>query len=367
MLKFIWRLIKGLVLLVLLLLVTIALFVQFAPVFGGKPDKLSMKKLAASDHYDGHVFNNLIPTMIATPSDKELSVMDFLSPPGGKNPAEPLPSKLFNKNDFNNGDFVWFGHSTVLMRIDDATIITDPVFYSAAPVSLAVKPFALQVENKISDLPAIDIVLISHDHYDHLDYRAIQEMDAKVKRYLVPLGVKAHLQRWGVADNKIVEMDWYEDESYGSIRFTLTPARHFSGRGFNNRFSTLWGSWVVQSNSLSLFFSGDSGYFEEFKKIGDKFGPFDIAFLEDGAYNQGWDQIHMYPEESVQASIDLHAKVYVPIHWGKFDLAVHRWSEPIVRAKKAARQSNVQLASPVIGEVFTAKTYPQSEWWQSVK
>lgn len=358
---------KGLVLLLLLLLASVALFIQFAPVFGGMPDVASMQKLNASGSYDGEIFKNLVPTTVQTPTDEDLSVFDFISPPANKNPKEPLPSSFFNKNDFNNGDFAWFGHSTVLMRTANINIITDPVFYSAAPVSFVVKPFSLQVKNTIKDLPEIDVVLISHDHYDHLDYRAIKEMDPKVRKYLVPLGVKAHLQRWGVADEKIVELDWYQDASYGAVRFTLTPSRHFSGRGITNRFSTLWGSWVVRSRSLSVFFSGDSGYFDEFKKIGVKFGPFDIAFLENGAYNQAWNQIHMYPEQSVQASIDLNAKVYFPIHWGKFDLSVHRWTDPIVRAINAAIENDVQMATPIIGEVFTAESYSKGEWWAAAK
>ncbi|MDG1905396.1 MAG: MBL fold metallo-hydrolase [Arenicella sp.] len=367
MLQFTWRLIKGLMILLLLLVIAITLFIQFAPVFGGKPDAQSMAKLMLSDQFDGEVFRNLMPTDVATPSDQEVSIMDFLNPPAGKIPAEPLPSKQFRKDSLTNGDFVWFGHSTVLMRTNDVTIITDPVFYNASPIPFTVTPFALQVENRISDLPEIDVVLISHDHYDHLDYQAIQEMDPKVKKYLVPLGVKAHLQRWGVADSKIVEMDWYESDLEGVVRFTFAPARHFSGRGLNNRLSTLWGSWVVQSNSSSVYFSGDSGYSEEFKKIGDQFGPFDIAFLEDGAYNPAWDQIHMYPEESVQASIDLNAKVYFPIHWGKFDLSTHTWTDPITRAHQSARQKNVQLATPVIGDVFSADDYPQSNWWSDIQ
>lgn len=367
MLKFTWRLTKGLVLLILLLAACITLFIQFAPVFGGKPDSESMKKLSQSDHFDGQVFKNLIPTALETPSDKEFSVIDFFNPLKGKNPNKPLPSQLFNQDAFNNGDFVWFGHSTVLMQVDGVTIITDPIFYNAAPVSIAVKPFAMQVDNRISDLPEIDLVLISHDHYDHLDYRTIKEMDSKVKRYLVPLGIKAHLQRWGVADGKIVEMDWYEEEMIGEVSFTLTPARHFSGRGLTNRFSTLWGSWVIRSSDLSVYFSGDSGYSDEFKNIGDKYGPFDIAFIEDGAYNKAWSQIHMYPEESVQASIDLKAEVYVPIHWGKFDLSMHQWTDPIERATKAAQQRDVDVATPIIGDVFTVKAYPQNQWWNSAQ
>jgi len=323
MLTFVWRLIKGLVLIVVVLAISVTMFLQLAPVFGGSPDAQSLNKIEASNHFNGEVFKNLIPTSISTPSDSQMSIMDLLSPPIGKNPDQPLPSNAFNKNDFENGDFVWFGHSTILMRLDNTNIITDPVFYSAAPFSFVVKPFEMKVENRISDLPEIDIVLISHDHYDHLDYRSIQEMDHKVKKYLVPLGIKAHLQRWGVADQKIIEMDWYDHELYQDIRFTLAPARHFSGRGLTNRNSTLWGSWIVQSNLSNVYFSGDGGYFDEFKAIGDEFGPFDIAFMEDGAYNKAWSQIHMFPEESVQASLDLNAKIYVPIHWGKFDLALH--------------------------------------------
>jgi len=147
-----------------------------------------------------------------------------------------------------------------------------------------VKPFKREVVNDIESLPEIDVIIISHDHYDHLDYLAIQKLEPKTKKFLVPLGVKAHLQRWDIPEEKIEEMDWYESTSYKTVEFTLTPSRHFSGRNVNNQMSTLWGSWVVQSNAVSIFFSGDSGYFNEFKKIGEIYGPFDIAFLENGAY-----------------------------------------------------------------------------------
>ncbi len=354
-------------LLVVILAISVILFLQLAPVFGGSPDAQSMKKIEASKQFDGEIFKNLVPTSISTPSDTQMSIMDLLSPPADKNPNQPLPSKSFSQSDFNNGDFVWFGHSTILMRLENTTIITDPIFHSASPFSFVVKPFEMEIDNGIGDLPDIDVVLISHDHYDHLDYQSIQEMDHKVKKYLVPLGIKAHLQRWGVADEKIVEMDWKDSESVNTVRFTLAPARHFSGRGLTNRNSTLWGSWVVQSSSSSVYFNGDSGYFDGYKEIGDEFGPFDIAFMEDGAYNKAWSQIHMFPEESVQASIDLKAAVYVPIHWGKFDLSVHNWTDPIIRAKKAAQQNKVQIATPIIGDVFTAKTFPQSNWWESVR
>lgn len=367
MFKLLWRFTKSLILLLLVFIMSIALFIQFAPVFGGDPDEQSLRKMNASINYDGENFNNLVPTMVQTPTDESFSLLDFFKTPIGKNPDQALPSKYFDKNQFINGDFVWFGHSTVLMKTDGITILTDPVFYSASPVSFAIKPFAMQAENTINELPDIDVVLISHDHYDHLDYQAIQEINFKVEKYIVPLGIKSHLQRWGVADHKIEELDWYQDSTFASVQFTLTPSRHFSGRGITNRYSTLWGSWVIKSSALNLFFSGDSGYFNEFKKIGDKFGPFDIAFLEDGAYNSAWNQIHMYPEQSVQASIDLKAKVFFPIHWGKFDLSVHKWTDPIIRAKKKAQLVNVNVATPLIGEVFTVNNYPSNEWWEKIQ
>lgn len=271
----------------------------------------------------------------------------------------------FDKAAFKNGDFVWFGHSTVLMKTDSVTVLADPVFYNASPVPMTVKPFPMQTVHTIDDLPEIDVVIISHDHYDHLDYKAIQELDEKVSRFLVPLGVKAHLLHWGVNAEKITEMDWYENTQYQSVEFVFTPSRHFSGRGITNRSSTLWGSWVVNSSSANIFFSGDSGYFDEFKKIGERYGPFDIAFVEDGAYSVNWSQIHLMPEESVQVGIDLGTKVYFPIHWGKFDLSTHVWTEPIERAKKEAEKHNLSVATPIIGEVFTATDYSKSTWWRS--
>ena len=220
--------------------------------------------------------------------------------------------------------------------------------------------------NTVEHLPSIDVVIISHDHYDHLDYRAVAALDSKVQRYLVPLGVKAHLQRWGVSGDRITEMDWYDSAKHQSLNFTLAPSRHFSGRSIK-RSATLWGSWVVKSSEQSVYFSGDSGYFDEFKKLGQSHGPFDIAFVENGAYNLNWTQIHMMPEESVQAALDLNAKVFFPIHWGRFDLSSHSWTEPVTRAKRAASEQGIALATPLIGEVFTTTEYPVSEWWLNLE
>ena len=207
-------------------------------------------------------------------------------------------------------------------------------------------------------------MLISHDHYDHLDYGSIQKLKSKVKMFYVPLGIKAHLTAWGVDENNIKEFDWWESTTLNGIEFVSTPARHFSGRGLTNRNSTLWSSWVLKSKNSSIFFSGDSGYGKHFKEIGKKYGPFDFAMMECGQYNEQWSQIHMSPEETIQATIDVQSKLMMPIHWGAFKLALHSWNDPIIRATKKAVDLNVNISTPKIGEsIILNDKIPTEKWW----
>jgi len=368
MLTYVWLVIKIVAGLLLVVTLAGAAFLFFAPVFGGKPTGDSAQRIQASANHNGSVFVNLVPTIVNTPDPSATgSLLDFFNPPAGKNPQTPLPSTAFSPSELSNDTFVWFGHSTILFKTAGITVLTDPIFNAASPVPFIVKPFSMTSELSVDSLPEVDVVLISHDHYDHLDYKAIQVLDSKVKQFFVPLGVKAHLLRWGISNAKIIEFDWYDNASVASLELTLTPSRHFSGRGLTNRSRTLWGSWVVKSETLNLFFSGDSGYYEEFKKIGKNHGPFDIAFLENGAYNTFWSQIHMVPEDSVQASIDLQASVFFPIHWGKFDLSLHPWHEPVERALAAAKKNDVKIATPRIGELFTTTNYSTGKWWLEVE
>ncbi|QSE96167.1 MBL fold metallo-hydrolase [Fulvivirga lutea] len=367
--KRIFRVVAWIIGIFLLLVIGIWSFITFSPAFGNEPSGASLERIKASKNYNGKVFENLVKTEVQTPDPQnEQTMAGFIYriffPPDNKNPSKPLPSNKFDGNQLENGQFVWLGHSTILFKTNDKFILTDPVFNNASPVPGSVPQFEMVNRPIISDLPEkIDVVLISHDHYDHLDYEAIQELDKRVSKLFVPLGVGAHLTFWGIDEAKIEEKDWYESLSYDSINFTFTPSRHFSGRGLNNRFTTLWGSWVIQSDSLNVFFSGDSGYFDEFKKIGEQFGPFDIAFMENGAYNTNWREIHFMPEQSVQASKDLNARLMFPIHWAKFDLSVHPWKEPIKRATTAASNQNVTVVTPLIGEVFDLQHPPQRTWW----
>ena len=362
------RLVKYLFVLITTLTMASVAFLYLAPTFGADPSGDSLKKIKASPNYHSGRFSNLTETRISTRDPSEpLDLASWLNPPEDKNPREPLPSKKFDAATLTPGSFVWLGHSTILFNTNSLIILTDPVFNRASPIPVFGKPFALQHSPSLASLPEIDIVLISHDHYDHLDHVTITGLAETSTIFLVPLGVGAHLQRWGIPHSRITEFDWYDSHTIHNTEFTMTPARHFSGRGLTNRDKTLWGSWVVKSTSLNVFFSGDTGYFEDLKSIGKNHGPFDISFIENGAYHKDWAQIHMMPEESVQASVDINSKVYFPIHWGKFDLAQHRWKAPVKRATAKARQLNVTVATPIIGEVFTLSNLPQQDWWTNSK
>ncbi len=366
------------VLILILGLVLIAiLYINFHPTFGGSPNVDSLAKIKQSPHFDGEHFQNLVKTQASTiridgdKTDKMALLKNFLFPPEGKNP-EIVNTQKINANVLKNEEFIWLGHSTVLFKTDDVTIITDPVFHNASPVPFTIEPFAMTHKPTIDDLPFIDAVLISHDHYDHLDYKAITALKTKVGHFYVPLGVKAHLLRWGIAENQVSEYDWYEETTINNIQLVFAPSRHFSGRGLFNHRQTLWGSWAIIAPQLKVYFSGDGGYSPEFAKIGQRFSGFDIAFIEDGAYNKRWQDVHMLPEQSAQAGIDVGAKVILPIHWGKFDLSTHQWTEPVRRIKKALSKHNatlgdaekIQLATPKIGEIFSVNALPQSEWWE---
>jgi L-ascorbate metabolism protein UlaG (beta-lactamase superfamily) len=216
----------------------------------------------------------------------------------------------------------------------------------------------------IERIPQLDAVIISHDHYDHLDFGSITKLKDRVNHFYVPLGIAAHLVSWGVSEEKITEMDWWESTNFDGIELVAAPSRHFSGRGVTDRFKTQWSSWVIKGKNDAVYFSGDSGYDTHFKTIGDKYGPFDIAIMECGQYDQQWPLIHMMPEETVQATIDVRGSLLLPIHWGAFKLGLHSWTDPAKRVSKAASEKQVNLTTPIIGETIVLGTKaPSSEWW----
>ncbi|MEO0469055.1 MAG: MBL fold metallo-hydrolase, partial [Bacteroidota bacterium] len=262
----------------------------------------------------------------------------------------------------------WLGHSTMLIRIDGQTILADPIFGPRASMFgfMGPKRFDYSQTHKVSDLPQIDAVVISHDHYDHLDYPTMKQLKDIVPHFYVPLGVGAHLEAWGISPEKITEAVWWDEFAMNdSFKLAFTPTQHFSGRGLTDRNATLWGSWAIMGKNKRVYFSGDSGYFPGFKEIGEKYGPFDLAMMECGAYSKYWADIHMMPEESSMAGQDVRADVVIPIHWGKFNLSIHPWKEPVQRILVQANQSGQIIATPQPGELMlVGKDLPQTKWWE---
>ena len=346
------------------------LFLNLSPQFGAKSKGERAARIQKSPNYQDGKFQNIEETTV-------MHSFDFGTIPGyfttgDKVPDWSIPVDGISSNSFHNladslTRLTWFGHSAALLEIDGKRIFLDPMLASVpAPHPwLGSNRFNDTLPLSIPELPELDAVLISHDHYDHLSYESIVEIKDKVKKFYVPLGIAAHLISWGVAEDKIVELDWWDEVELEGITLACTPSRHFSGRGVLDRFSTLWCSWVIRGRNSNIFFGGDSGYDKVFEKIGEKYGPFDIAMLECGQYNEQWPEIHMMPEETVQANIDLNSKLLMPIHWGAFKLALHSWTEPAERVSKKARELNVPITTPRIGQpIVIGQSAPASEWWE---
>ncbi len=257
------------------------------------------------------------------------------------------------------------GHSTLLMKLNGAFWLTDPVFSErASPFQwLGPKRFH-QPPISIADLPAIKGVILSHDHFDHLDKAAILQLADKVEHFLTPTGVGDRLIAWGIAAAKVQQLAWWQSTTVDGIKFVATPAQHFSGRSLRDRDQTLWASWCILADDMRVFFSGDSGYFPGFKQIGERYGPFDLTLIETGAYDKLWPDVHMQPEESLQAHLDLRGKYLLPIHNGTFDLSLHAWYEPFERIVDLAARHGVRISTPRMGEaVDMAEPQAGQRWW----
>ena len=358
--------------LLLILIAVLAIIIygfMLQPSFGKLPSGERQKRIENSPHYKDGSFQNLEKTKLLADDASYVSmVAKFFSSDTIREPVKTLPAI---KTDLISieGDkptMIWFGHSTYLIVINGKKILVDPVFSErASPVQYAgSKSYPGTMIYTPDDFPPLDLVIISHDHYDHLDYNTILKLKDKTDLFCVPLGVGEHLARWNVDTKNIHEFDWWESNKVTpEIEVTATPARHFSGRGFS-RNKTLWASFVLKLYGYSIFIGGDSGYDSSFKTIGDKVWAVRFAMLECGQYDVQWPEIHMMPEETVQASVDLRAKAFLPVHWGKFTLALHPWKDPIERAVKHAKAINVQVATPLIGEPFVLnEELPSTAWW----
>ncbi|MEM1142308.1 MAG: MBL fold metallo-hydrolase [Pseudomonadota bacterium] len=289
-----------------------------------------------------------------------------------KSPSNPIPMRQIETGsliDAQGPVLYRLGHSSILLKLGGDFVLIDPVFSERASPLQWLGPRRFHpAPITIASLPKIDVVVISHNHYDHLDRGSVLQLADKVDHFLVPLGVGAHLKAWGVDESAITEMDWWEETAIGDLSFAATPAQHFSGRSLTDRNKTLWASWVIRGGGANLFFSGDSGYFDGFKQIGERYGPFDIAMVENGAYNVAWRKVHMMPEESVQAHLDLRGRAMLPIHNCTFDLSTHSWYEPLDRVSVLAADRGIHLLTPVIGApVQILAPQPTYAWWRGAK
>jgi len=328
------------------------------------------ERVARSPQFGDGVFHNVVPAAIVPPGSMGKILRQMLFGDQKRRPSAPVP--------LGNGDgagadpaglyVTWYGHSSALIEIDGRRVLFDPIWSERCSPSRLVGPRRLHPPPvPLGLLPALDAIVISHDHYDHLDLPTIRtlarEHDAP---FLVPLGVGAHLRRWGIAPERVIELDWDERTEVAGLTLVATAARHFSGRAFS-RNRTLWASWVLAGSTRRIFYTGDSGYFDGYAAIGAEHGPFDATLMQIGAYGEAWPDIHMTPEEGVAAHVELGGDVLIPLHWATFNLALHDWAEPADRVWREAKAREVRLVVPRPGERIDVADPPAVDgWWQSV-
>ena len=335
------------------------------PQFGDRAEGERLARMRANPLYREGAFVNPVPQAERTAADTWMLMQRQFGGDEVRVPPKPLPMRAVAAITLTTAlsaapglRAFWIGHASVYVEIDGLRLLVDPIFseyaspFNAGPRRFHPPPIALQ------DLPTIDAVLITHDHYDHLDMRTVQPLAARGTRFFVPLGIGAHLAAWGVPEAQITDLAWWQEATLRGVRIVSTPSRHYSGRGISDKTATLWTSWSVLGAKQRFYVSGDTGYSDHFAKIGERFGRFDMAFMKIGAYGPGrpWLDIHMTPEESVRGHVDLRARRMFPAHWGIFNLAFHEWNEPVRRVLAAAGANRVDLVTPLIGEWVDAES-----------
>lgn len=341
---------------------------------GKNPAGEELKRIELLPNYRNGQFQNLDTTVQQTTAvnQKRKPRWTYLFKFLKGQSKELLPSKplLVVNTDLVNSTFdkptvIWFGHSSFLLKTGAANILFDPSFSGfAGPFKGAIKAFEGSNVYDERDMPVIDALVISHDHYDHLDYLTVKRLRKKVKRVVVPIGVGSHFRYWGFPSEMITELNWNDSVRLtNGITITATPAHHRSNRTFKQK-KTLWASYVIRADGYKIFYSGDSGYSEHFKRIGLQYGPFDLAMMECGQYNVKWPQSHMFPQQTAQAALDVDAAMTIPVHWGKYAESEHAWNEPVNLLKKAADSLDVQVTVPLIGMPYTiGDVIKMPDWW----
>lgn len=357
---------------VLLVIVAVcASALTFLPTFGGSAIGERLASSTSSPQFKHGKFENEVPQ---TPRSAAL-IWDYAKRQFGpeiRHPPKTIPVINIDPRSMASEpapglQAIWFGHATVYLELDQVRIMLDPVLSDYASPIAGIGPRRFHPPPiPLDALPHIDAVLISHDHYDHLDMRTVKALAAGGTQFFVPLGIGAHLARWGINASQISELDWWQTATLRGVTFTSTPARHYSGRGLRDGNATLWTSWAI-AGSHKVYFSGDTGFSQHFEEIGRRLGPFDLSLIKIGAYGPGqtWIDIHMDPELAVLAHVAVRAKRFLPIHWGTYNLAFHVWDEPIKRAVTAARASSVDIVTPRVGELVPGEgPFTSISWWE---
>jgi L-ascorbate metabolism protein UlaG (beta-lactamase superfamily) len=341
----------------------------------GRPPKgESLERVRMSQHYRDDEFKNDRPTGVMLPGTFWQTMGQWFSGDQVRVPKSPPPIVRLDENSFAQSPtsglrITWLGHNTVMIEIDGYRILTDPVFSKrVSPIGWIGPKRFHDVPITIDELPEIDAVVISHDHYDHLDHKSIVDLAPKTRVFYMPLGVGSHLASWGISRDKIVEMGWWQENTIsGQIKMVATPARHFSGRGPFDRNKTHWAAWAIIGTEHKVFFGGDTGLCDSFKLVGKKYGPFDVTLMPIGAYGPYWPEIHMTPEEAVQTHLDVKGGLLIPIHWGTFNLSFHAWTEPAERLMVETSRTGVSCAIPRAGEMVNSETPPAlARWWPDI-
>lgn len=344
---------------------------------GAAPTGERLERMKKNPHYDGEKFNNVIPTPQGLKKGQGWTVTkEYVFGKQKREPTDPLPVYEKTREDLATPSetglrITWIGHSTILIEVDGATILTDPVWGKrASPTTIAGPKRFHEPPIALEELPKIDAVLISHDHYDHLDMPTIKRLAGTDIPFFAPLGTGAHLEKWGIEPERITEVEWWDEHTLEDVGVKLisAPCRHFSGRRGVDMNHTLWTSWVLVGEKHRVYFSGDTGMTPQFNEIGEKLGPFDLAMIETGAYHESWGNIHLGPEGAVEAAGMVKAKRYMPIHWGTFNLALHGWTEPVEQAIEFARKKDLPVVVPRLGKPIEPTTVEGPDtWWRGLE
>lgn len=351
------RMIIGIIASVLVIATVAGIIFVNQPRFGRIPQGERLERIKKSPHYKDGQFQNLHTTLMMTASKGRMGVLwDFIfKKEVGLRPEKEIPViKTDLKNiDRNKNVLVWFGHSSYFIQIDGKRILVDPVFCMAAPVGFLNKPFKGVDIYEPDDMPDIDYLIITHDHWDHLDYYTVKQLKERIGKVVCPLGVGEHFEYWGFDKARLVELDWYEDAVLdNSFMIHCLPSRHFSGRFLKSN-QSLWGSFLIETPSQKIYMGGDGGYDTHFAEIGNKYPGINLAILENGQYNEDWKYIHTMPVYLEQITQDLKAEKYLTVHHSKYALARHPWNEPLKNARKLKEKDSLNILMPVIGEVLS--------------